>query len=94
EKPLTMAEVEKKTPQPPLGGELLLLAQNVVHQLTHQRLHADFYCLTLPASQCSMVNVDFVELKLQWGKEQWVEEKYLDRYALPRLLEKFLEKIR
>ena len=87
DKPLTMAEVEKKTTQPPLGGELLLLAQNVVHQLTHQRLHTDFYCLTLPVSQFSMVNA-------QWEKGQWVEETSLDRYALPRLLEKLLEKIK
>lgn len=89
DKPLTMAEVEKKLPIPTLGGELLLLAQNVLHQLTHQRLHADFYCLTLPASPPT---------PLPWAtgktKGQWVEEKSLDRYALPRLLEKLMEKMK
>ena len=57
-----------------------LLAQGICHQLTHQRLHADFYCLTLP----------FTDEKMQG---QWVEESDLDRYALPRLLEKLLEKL-
>ncbi len=57
-----------------------LLAQGICHQLTHQRLHADFYCLTLP----------FADEKMQG---QWVEESDLDRYALPRLLEKLLEKL-
>ena len=52
-----------------------LVASDVLHQLTHQRLHADFYCLTLPTAYEST-------------KGQWVEEKSLDRYALPRLLEK------
>ena len=58
-----------------------LVASDVLHQLTHQRLHADFYCLTLPYA---------IENK----KGQWIEEKSLDRYALPRLLEKLLEKIK
>lgn len=58
-----------------------LIAQDVRHQLTHQRLHADFYCLTLPSADRN-------------AKGQWVEEKSLDRYALPRLLEKLLEKMK
>ena len=58
-----------------------LVAQNILHQLTHQRLHTDCYCLTLPNA---------IENK----KGQWVEENSLDRYALPRLLEKLLEKIK
>ena len=58
-----------------------LVAQNILHQLTHQRLHADFYSLTIPNA---------IENK----KGQWVEENSLDRYALPRLLEKLLEKIK
>ena len=57
-----------------------LLAQDICHQLTHQRLHADFYCLTLPSAD-------------KQAKGQWVEESDLDRYALPRLLEKLLEKL-
>ena len=89
DKPLTMEEVEKKILQPHLGGELLLLAQNVVHQLTHQRLHADFYCLTLPASQ---ETTD--DRRQTTDNGQWVEEKSLDSFALPRLLEKLLEKLK
>jgi len=58
-----------------------LIAQDVLHQLTHQRLHTDFYCLTLLSAETQM-------------KGQWIEEKSLDRYALPRLLEKLLEKLK
>ena len=70
--PLTLAEVEEKVK---VKAKLELVAQDVRHQLTHQRLHADFYLLTLPTAYESI-------------KGQWVEEKSLDRYALPRLLEK------
>lgn len=80
EKPLTMAEVEKVLPFKEVRGRLLLVASNIRHQLTHQRLHADFYCLTLPFAD-------------KQAKGQWVEEKKLDRYALPRLLEKLLERL-
>lgn len=83
EKPLTMKEVEQKLTAYglQLRGGLLLVAQDVRHQLTHQRLHADFYCLTLPSAQ-------------ENTKGQWVEEKSLDHYALPRLLEKLLTMLR
>ena len=64
-----------------LNLQLQLVARDVRHQLTHQRLHADFYCLTLPNSNGKGIN----------GK--WVKESDLDRYALPRLLEKLLEKL-
>lgn len=70
--PLTLAEVEEKVK---VKAKLELVAQDVRHQLTHQRLHADFYLLTLPTAYESI-------------KGQWVEEKSLDHYALPRLLEK------
>ena len=70
--PLTLAEVEEKVK---VKAKLELVAQDVRHQLTHQRLHADFYLLTLPTAYEST-------------KGQWVEEKSLDHYALPRLLEK------
>ena len=67
-----------------------LVACDVRHQLTHQRLHADFYCLTLQSSktfrgsnsQSSIVNY------------QLVKESDLDNYALPRLLEKLLEEMK
>ena len=60
---------------------LTLVASDVRHQLTHQRLHADFYCLTLPSADTQL-------------EGKWVEEKLLDHYALPRLLEKLLEKLK
>ena len=77
DKPLTLAEVEEKVKA---KAKLELVAQDVRHQLTHQHLHADFYLLTLPTDYEST-------------KGQWVEEKSLDHYALPRLLERLLEKI-
>ncbi len=83
--PLSVAEAGRRLRaewQVPNGRHALtLVAQGVCHQLTHQRLHADFYCLTLP-SACQDV------------KGLWVEESDLDRYALPRLLEKLLEEKR
>ena len=85
EKPLSMADVEQQLHNQwsMVNGQwsITFVASNVLHQLTHQRLHADFYCLTLPAANTQI-------------KGQWVEEKSLDRYALPRLLEKLLEKIK
>ena len=99
EAPLTMEEVERKTlSNSPLKGEksplkgdseaLLLIARDVRHQLTHQRLHADFYRLTLPSgargeNNCQLSIVNY----------QLVKESDLDRYALPRLLEKMLDKL-
>ena len=68
-------------------GKLVLLAKDIRHQLTHQRLHADFYCLTLPHSSLST-------LRSSLPQGQWVNESDLDRYALPRLLEKLLEELR
>lgn len=117
ERPLTPAEVERhvldaKAFGPALqsrededistcGHRLTAIARDVRHLLTHQRLHADFYCLTLPqrtlvqgatcntprpvseasAEECPMHNV------------KWVHESELDRYALPRLLLKLLERL-
>ena len=78
DKPLTMAEVEERV-KVNAKVRVELVAQDVRHQLTHQRLHADFYCLTLPSQE---------SIDSQETKEQWVEEKSLDHYALPRLLEK------
>ena len=87
DKPLTMAEVERNLPpQGKGGGGLSLVARDVRHQLTHQRLHADFYSLILPSA-----DEEFVKSKL--SNYQWVNESDLDRYALPRLLEKLLEKL-
>ena len=56
---------------------LHLVAKDVRHQLTHQRLHADFYSLTLPSAVETLPG-------------RWVPESDLGNYALPRLLEKLL----
>ncbi len=83
DRPLTMTEVEEKVKDilHPSLFTLHSVASDVRHQLTHQHLHADFYCLTLPHANDEMFN------------GQWVEASDLDRYALPRLLEKLLEKM-
>ena len=57
---------------------LTLVARDVCHQLTHRRLHADFYCLTLPQTGHEIADDGWLVIK----------ESDLDRYALPRLLEK------
>ncbi|MBO4550887.1 MAG: A/G-specific adenine glycosylase [Bacteroidaceae bacterium] len=84
DKPLLMAEVEQRLNcQLSINNcQLQLVAVDVRHQLTHQRLHADFYCLTLPsANECFPTTF-------------WVKESDLDKYALPRLLEKLLERLK
>ena len=95
---LTLPNCSASNRQLPLKGEnkkspfkgdlegLSLIARDVRHQLTHQRLHADFYCLTLPHADDEMVNG-------KWSNGKWIKESDLDRYALPRLLEKLLEKL-
>ena len=116
DKPLAMAEVAERLFA---KGSLTLIASDVRHQLTHQRLHADLYLLALPqandemkeAPECPMVNGQWsmvnnqcpMPTNAQWSmvngqwsmsNGQWVKESDLDRYALPRLLEKLLEKIK
>lgn len=86
EKPLTMSEVEQNLPLDGVGGELSLIARDVRHQLTHQRLHADFYCLTLE-DQTTLP-------PFRRSNVQWIKESDLDQYALPRLLEKLLEELK
>ena len=83
EAPLTMSEVEKSLPIGGDGEGLFLIANDVRHLLTHQRLHTDFYCLTLKKT-----------VPFRGGNGKWVNEADLDRYALPRLLEKLLEKLK
>lgn len=71
--PMTQAEVADW-----LGayGRLTLLRTDVVHQLTHQRLHADFYLLEADRRpSCD---------------GQWVPESQISQYAVPRLIEDFL----
>lgn len=70
EKPMTMEDVRQWTGE---AGRLTLLRDGVVHQLTHQRLHADFY-LFLP------------DVRPDWDG-QWIRETDLDQFAVPRLVE-------
>ena len=95
DKPLQVAEVEQQMPD----GKLELIARDVRHQLTHQRLHADFYCLTLPHTNNEMGNGTLLSPGHQperekWANGKWIDETSLERYALPRLLEKLLEKMK
>ncbi len=64
-----------------MGGALMLVRRGVRHVLTHRVIEADFYVLDCTA-----------EPKLPEGY-QWVDEGDLDRYAVPRLVERMLEYI-
>jgi len=68
-------------PLPDLGCPLTLVASGVKHVLTHRILLADFY-LAEPDHRPPLP-----------AQYQWVNENNLDNYALPRLIEKLLEKL-
>lgn len=71
-----------------------LVASDIRHQLTHQRLHADLYLLELNLSLSDETEEGLPFLSLGEGREgSWVKESEIDNYALPRLLEKLLEKL-
>ena len=61
---------------------LILLRQSVRHVLTHRVLLADFY-LWQPEEQPPLPDGYF-----------WISEDDIDRYALPRLIEKMVEEVR
>jgi len=65
-------------PLPPFEGRWTLLRQGVKHVLTHRILLADFWLLEVE------------ERPLLPPGYQWVAEADLDRYAVPRLVEKLL----
>ena len=62
-------------PLPQFDGELDLRRQGVRHVLTHRVLMADFYVANLNSRPT--LPDDYI----------WIDEKELDRYALPRLVE-------
>lgn len=66
---LTPAEVEQALPK----GTLTLLKSNHIHQLSHQRLHTNFYHLLLDGDASSLQGI-------------WTLPADLEHYALPRLL--------
>ena len=63
-------------PLPDLGCPLTLLASGVKHVLTHRVLFVDFY-LAEPEQRPSLPD-----------EYQWINERGLDDYAVPRLLQK------
>lgn len=65
-------------PLPPFEGRWTLLRQGVKHVLTHRVLLADFWLLEV--DERPSLPPDY----------QWVAEADLDRYAVPRLVEKLL----
>ncbi len=69
------------TPLPDLGCPLTPLASSVKHVLTHRILMADFY-LAEPQLRPTLPT-DY----------QWINEQDIHDYALPRLVEKLLEKL-
>ena len=70
--------VESPGPLPELGCPLMLLAREVKHVLTHRILYADFY-LAEPSVRPDLPP-DY----------QWINERDLDDYAKPRLVEKLI----
>ena len=68
-------------PLPDLGCPLTLLASGVKHVLTHRILLADFY-LAEPTRRPALPE-----------GYQWIKEQDINDYALPRLVEKLLEKL-
>ena len=65
-------------PLPPFEGRWTLLRQGVKHVLTHRVLLADFWLLEV--DERPSLPPDY----------QWVAESDLDRYGVPRLVEKLL----
>lgn len=64
------------------SGQLTLLATGVKHVLTHRIIMADFYLLETP-----------VKPSLPDGY-MWIPEHDIDRYALPRLVERLVEAVK
>ena len=71
----------ENAPLPDLGCPLTLLASGAKHVLTHRILLADFY-LAEPTEK-PVLPADYI----------WVNEQDIDDYALPRLIERLLEKL-
>lgn len=68
-------------PLPDLGCPLTLIASGVKHVLTHRILLADFY-LAEPKQRPTLPD-----------EYRWINEQDIENHALPRLVEKLLEKL-
>lgn len=64
------------------SGQLTLLATGVKHVLTHRIIMADFYLLEAPTKP-----------SLPDGY-RWIPEDQIDRYALPRLVERLVKAVK
>ena len=71
----------ENAPLPDLGCPLTLIASGVTHVLTHRVLLADFY-LAEPEKRPTLPT-----------GYQWINEQDINNHALPRLVEKLLEKL-
>ena len=60
----------------------ILIKSNVKHILTHQIIYADFYLLE--TNNFPMLPTDYI----------WIKENEIERYALPRLIELFINYLR
>ena len=77
-----LAALEPLLKQAGNNASLTLLQQGVKHVLTHRIIMADFYLLETP-----------VKPSLPDGYI-WIPEQELDRYALPRLVERLVEAVK
>jgi A/G-specific adenine glycosylase len=66
---------------PSFDGQLTLLRQDVKHVLTHRILLADFYLLD--CKERPQLPEDYV----------WIEEKDIENYGVPRLVELLLQSV-
>ena len=73
-RPMTLAEVSARVGQ---YGSPVLLREAFVHQLTHQRLQADFYLVEANTQP----DIDGL----------WINESERDNYAVPRLVEELFK---
>jgi hypothetical protein len=71
-------------PVPPYGSlDIGELSAPVRHQLSHQTIHARFL----------QVDLELLPRPLP-GNWQWVSLSELDRFAMPRLIHRFLESVK
>ncbi len=73
---LSLTQLRRFLPE----GTLQLVTKNFEHQLTHQRLHTDFYVLTLVERMDKMEGM-------------WIQENDVEKYAMPQLLVRLLQKL-
>ena len=73
--------IENNSDIPDFKGTVTLVAQNVKHILTHQIIFAD--CYLVETNEKPKIAAEFL----------WIEEKEIDSYALPKLVELLISKL-